>query len=54
MTDGTFSEEQVLGLARRAYREGRAGFQIAPERCALLVIDMHLGFAGTLRGGAHR
>lgn len=35
-----FTEEQVLALARRAYEQGRAQFDIVPERCALLVIDM--------------
>lgn len=34
-----FSEEQVLELARLAY-ESDASFQIAPEKSALLVIDM--------------
>ncbi len=40
MREGTFSEDQVLSLARKAYRDGRASFEIAPARCALLVIDM--------------
>ena len=40
MREGTFSEDQVLRLARKAYRDGLASFEIAPERCALLVIDM--------------
>ena len=35
-----FSEEEVLQIARRAYREGVAGFEIARESCALLVIDL--------------
>lgn len=35
-----FTEEQVLALARRAYEEGAADFEIVPARCALLVIDM--------------
>jgi nicotinamidase-related amidase len=35
-----FTEEHVLALARRAYEEGRASFEIVPEKCALLVIDM--------------
>jgi len=38
--EGGFSESQVLSLAREAYSHGRASFDIAPERCALLVIDM--------------
>jgi nicotinamidase-related amidase len=40
MKEGTFTEEQVLSLARRAYDEGQASFDIIPEKCALLVIDM--------------
>jgi nicotinamidase-related amidase len=36
----TYTEEQVLGLARRAYSEGCAHFEVVPEKCALLVIDM--------------
>jgi nicotinamidase-related amidase len=40
MRDGAFSEDQVLRLAREAYRHGRARFDITPEKCALLVIDM--------------
>jgi nicotinamidase-related amidase len=35
-----YSESQVLELARRAYRQGDAGFALVPDRCALLVIDM--------------
>jgi hypothetical protein len=35
-----YSENEVLELARRAYKAGEATFQIAAERCALLVIDM--------------
>jgi len=37
---GTFTEEDVLSLARKAYQEGDAAFDIIPEKCALLVIDM--------------
>ncbi len=40
MKIGEFTEEFVLQLARKAYNEGDAGFDITPERCALLVIDM--------------
>jgi nicotinamidase-related amidase len=36
----SFTEEQVLSLAKMAYREGKAQFAIVPEKCALLVIDM--------------
>ncbi|MFW9957507.1 MAG: cysteine hydrolase family protein [Candidatus Odinarchaeota archaeon] len=40
MKVGEFTEEQVLRLARSAYNEGEADFEIIPEMCALLVIDM--------------
>jgi len=40
MKPGTFSEEEVLYLAKKAYREGSAVFDIIPEKCALLIIDM--------------
>lgn len=40
MRNGEYTEEQVLELARRAYKEGSADFKIVPEKCALLVIDM--------------
>ena len=40
MRNGEYTEEQVLDLARRAYKEGSANFKIVPEKCALLVIDM--------------
>jgi len=40
MKIGEFTEEQVLHLARKAYNEGEAHFEIIPEKCALLVIDM--------------
>jgi hypothetical protein len=35
-----FTEDEVLALARRAYRHGKAEFQLLPDRAALLVIDM--------------
>ncbi len=35
-----YSEEYVLELARKAYQEGDVNFDIKPEKCALLVIDM--------------
>ncbi|QBD80754.1 cysteine hydrolase [Ktedonosporobacter rubrisoli] len=35
-----FSEQEVLALARRAYQEGSATFEIERANCALLVIDM--------------
>ncbi len=35
-----FSLRYVLELARKAYRDGRANFEIVPEKSVLLVIDM--------------
>jgi nicotinamidase-related amidase len=40
MKIGSFSEQDVLSLAKKAYNEGDAGFEIKTEKCALLVIDM--------------
>jgi nicotinamidase-related amidase len=40
MSERVYAEDEVLALARRAYRHGQASFEIVPERCALLVIDM--------------
>jgi nicotinamidase-related amidase len=40
MTGISFTEEKALSLARRAYQEGAARFAVAPDKCALLVIDM--------------
>ena len=40
MTDRVYSEDEVIALARRAYRTGQATFAVVPNRCALLVIDM--------------
>jgi nicotinamidase-related amidase len=40
MTSRSFSEQEVLSLARNAYDQGDAGFRISPDQCALLVIDM--------------
>ncbi|MFW9910793.1 MAG: isochorismatase family protein [Candidatus Thorarchaeota archaeon] len=40
MKIGEFTEEFVLQLAREAYNKGDAAFDVVPERCALLVIDM--------------
>ena len=40
MAEGHFTEQEVYNLAKRAYTEGSASFDIAPEKCALLVIDM--------------
>jgi len=40
MKIGNFTEQDVLNLARKAYNDGSAKFDIIPEKCALLVIDM--------------
>ena len=40
MAPRTYSESEVLELARAAYRQGDAAFALAPAKCALLVIDM--------------
>ncbi len=40
MKVGEFTEEFLLQLARKAYTQGDAQFEIKPEKCALLVIDM--------------
>ena len=40
MKIGSFSEQDVLSLAKKAYNEGDAGFEIRTDKCALLVIDM--------------
>jgi len=40
MNSHTFTEEEVLSLAKDAYEHGKAGFTIEPHKCALLVIDM--------------
>jgi hypothetical protein len=37
----TFSEDEVLRLAREAYAKGLATFEIVRHRCALLVISMN-------------
>lgn len=41
---GGFTESQILDWAKEAYDNGRASFDIVPERCALLVIDMQEEF----------
>lgn len=38
--EGKFTEQDVLNIAKRAYKEGVAGFTFTREECALLVIDM--------------
>ena len=40
MKVGEFTEEFLLQLARKAYTQGDAQFEVKPENCALLVIDM--------------
>ena len=40
MRIGEFTEEFLLQLAKKAYAQGDAQFEIKPENCALLVIDM--------------
>lgn len=40
MKIGKFTETDVLHLARKAYTEGHAHFEIVPKNCVLLVIDM--------------
>jgi nicotinamidase-related amidase len=35
-----YSEKYVLELVRKSYEEGEVKFDINPEKCALLVIDM--------------
>jgi len=40
----TFSEQEVLTLARQSYREGSAAFGVERACCALLVIDMQEEF----------
>ena len=37
---GNFSEQDILDLAKKAYNEGNAQFEIIANNCALLVIDM--------------
>lgn len=40
MTERSYSEDEVIALARKGYQTGQASFEIVPGRCALLVIDM--------------
>ena len=40
MKSNSFTKEEVLTLAKKAYTEGNAHFEIDPGKCALLVIDM--------------
>ena len=40
MKNGEFTDKKVLELVKESYERGDAGFDIIPEKCALLVIDM--------------
>jgi nicotinamidase-related amidase len=44
MKSKTYSEQEVLALASKAYSQGQAKFGIVSEKCALLVIDMQEEF----------
>ncbi|MFX1600259.1 MAG: cysteine hydrolase family protein [Promethearchaeota archaeon] len=44
MKVGSFSEQDVYNLAKKAYNEGNARFEIVLDKCALLVIDMQNEF----------
>ena len=44
MKNGKFTEKQVLNLAKEAYENGDVKFDIIPEKCALIVIDMQNEF----------
>jgi nicotinamidase-related amidase len=44
MPEGAYTEQEVLEMARGAYETGDAGFEVLPEKCALLVIDMQEEF----------
>jgi len=35
-----FSEERVLELTKKSYEDGEVKFDVIPEKCALIVIDM--------------
>jgi hypothetical protein len=40
MKETTFTKSKVLKLAKKAYQQGKASFDIIPENCVLLVIDI--------------
>ena len=40
MIEGKFTEQQILDLAKIAYEEGNPSFEVNPENCALIVIDL--------------
>ena len=44
MPERRYSEDEVVALARRAYRQGQANFPVVAARSALLVIDMQDDF----------
>ena len=40
MSERSYTAEEVVAMARRAYHEGQATFELDPKRSALLTIDM--------------
>lgn len=40
MNSYTFTEQDILALAKKAYEQGDAAFEIRADKCALLVIDL--------------
>lgn len=40
MAESTYTEEQVMAMARQAYERGNPELELLPERCALIVVDM--------------
>lgn len=40
MDEKIFSDKDVLELAKNVYEHGKASFEVQPQNCALLVIDM--------------
>ena len=44
MKIGEFTEKKVLKLAKEAYEKGDVEFDIIPDKCALIVIDMQNEF----------
>lgn len=51
MKIGSITEEEVLKLARNAYENGKARFDLVREKAALLVIDMQEPELKVLRKG---
>ena len=52
MSDRVYSEDEVLALARDAYRIGQATFDVIVEKCALVVIDIYRTSSSS-RDGRH-